>query len=176
MKKVFSTGLKGFKRVEWACLVIPMAVLVILVFVQIVMRAFAMKGFPWLEEFSRYVFVFATFLGASVAIDTDSHPKMTAVLVAVPRKVRLLLLIVGNAFCCAACFYIAYYGGEQIMRQAASGAMSTALPIPMYVPYIMIPLGLFTSGIRYASLVVREIKNLATGADLKTAAEGGETA
>ena len=139
-----------FRRIEWFCLVAPMTLLIILVFIQIVLRSSSIVGFPWLEEFSRYVFIFCTFLGASIAIDAGAHPKMTALLVAVPKPVKTALLITGDAVCCVLCFIVVYYGYIQITKQIATGIYSTALPIPLFVPYLIIPIGLFTSGVRYA--------------------------
>ena len=164
MKNGVSAVLRVFRLMEWACLVIPMALLVLLVFMQIVTRNLFGRSISWLEEFGRYVFVFCTFLGASVAIGTDGHPKMTAVLLAVPRFARCVMLIAGNAICCASCFLVAYYGYVQITKQIASGAMSTALPIPMYVPYLIIPIGLVTSGVRYAIALYKNASELADGA------------
>lgn len=156
LKKVF----RMIQIIEWICLVVPVIILVFLVFAEIVLRMFSFRGFagfPWLEEFSRYVLVFATFLGASIAIDTDSHPKMTALLIALPSKVNQLFLITGDFFCSILSFYISYYGYVQMLKQIAAGARSTALPIPMFIPYMIIPIGLFTSGIRYLFKTVKGI-------------------
>ena len=162
MKNGVAAVLRVFRRIEWVCLVMPMAVLVLLVFIQIITRNLFRWSISWLEEFGRYVFVFCTFLGASLAIGSDGHPKMTAILQAVPRLARYVMLIAGNAICCASCFLIAYYGYVQTTRQIASGAMSTALPIPMYVPYLIIPIGLATSGVRYAIAICKNVSGLAS--------------
>lgn len=150
-----------------------MAFLICAVVVEVIQRAFGVRGFAWLEEFSRYVFVFCTFLGASLAVETDGHAKMTAILVAVPKKVSLILTIIGNAFCAVVCGYVTYYGYLQIVKQAASGARATALPIPMYIPYIIIPLAMLVSAIRYLCLVVRDVRVL-TGKGEADEVKGGE--
>ena len=136
--KTLTSTLAVLRRIERICLVTPMAVLIILVFVQIVLRTMGMPGFSWLDELSRYILVFCTFLGASIAIDTDSHPKMTAIIAAVPRPANLSMKIVGDIFCAALCFFIAYYGYVQIMKQFDAGAMSSTLKIPMFIPYLII--------------------------------------
>ena len=66
-----------FRTLEKVLLVLPMAFLCICIFINILMRAFFQSGISWLEEFSRYAFVFSTFLGASIAVESDQHPKMT---------------------------------------------------------------------------------------------------
>ena len=172
----FTTTLTVLRRIERVCLVVPMAVLIIFVFLQIILRTMGFPGFPWLDELSRYILIFCTFLGISIAIDTDSHPKMTALLVAVPRPANLSLKMVGDVFCAAACFFIAYYGYVQITKQFSSGAISSTLTIPMYVPYLIIPVGLFTSGIRYIISLIKNAFLLSVKGDTARKLEGGEGA
>ena len=160
-----------FRRIEWILLVIPMAFLICAIVVEVFQRALGIRGFAWLEEFSRYVFVFCTFLGASLAVESDGHAKMTAILVAVPKKASLIMTIIGNAFCAFVSGAVAYYGYLQVVKQAARGAMATALPIPMYIPYVPSPLSMLVSAIRYLCLAIKDIRVLAGKADK---AEKGE--
>ena len=161
MKRAIKVAMEILRRIEWVCLAIPMAALVIFVSVQIIFRLNSVEGLSWLAEFGRYVFVFCTFLGISVAIHVDSYPRIKAVLLAVPRGPRYVLLIAGDLLGCAACFYLTYHGYIQISRQVTSAAMSTALPVLVYVPYLMIPIGLLTSGMRYAASLVKNAMALA---------------
>ncbi len=161
-----------FRKIEWFLLVVPMAFLILAVVVEVCQRAIGFKGFAWLEEFSRYVFVFCTFLGASLAVETDGHAKVTAVLVAVPKKVAAVMEIVGNLFCAGVCAAVTYYGFIQITKQMASGATATALPIPMYVPYLIIPLAMVVSAIRYLCLVAKTAGELTHKREEQAAEEG----
>ena len=163
-------ALDVFRTLEKVFLVVPVAFLCVCVVVNIFMRAFFQSGISWLEEFSRYVFVFATFLGASIAVESDQHPKMTAVVDAVPQKASLVLKIVGNLFCAALSFVVAYYGYLQIMKMAANGAQASSLPIPLYVPYLIIPLGMLVSAIRYLCQIWQEVRALSVNA---VSEEGG---
>lgn len=164
-----------FRRLEYILLVIPMAVLIVCIFINIMLRAFFESGISWLEEFSRYVFVFSTFLGASIAVETDQHPKMSAVIDLAPEKVSLTLKIIGSVFCAALSLVVSYYGYQQIVRMIANNAMASSLPIPMWVPYLIMPLALLVSGIRYLSLLVLNVKALfgKKPASDNNAAEGG---
>ena len=167
MKKAFD----AFRTLEKVLLVLPMAFLCICIFVNILMRAFFKSGISWLEEFSRYVFVFSTFLGASIAVESDQHPKMTAVIDAVPAKISLVLKIVGNLFCAVLSLVVTYYGYQQILKMIANGTMASSVPVPMYVPYLIIPLGMLVAGIRYLYQVWKNIRAL--GGSDSTAAKGG---
>ena len=141
-----------------------MAFLCICIVVNIFMRAFLDSGLAWLEELSRYIFVFSTFLGASIAIETGQHPKMTAVTDALHNKPRYAVLFIGNLFCAALSFLVAFYGYQQILRMISTGSMASSVPIPMLV-----------AGIRYLYLVICNVKSLAGKAALPdvTTQEGG---
>lgn len=152
MKKAINV----FRTLEKMFLVIPVAFLCVCIVINILLRAFFHSGISWLEEFSRYVFVFATFLGASIAVESDQHPKMTAIVDAVPRKASLILKIAGNLFCAVLSVVVAYYGYQQILKMIANGARASSLPVPMYVPYLIIPLGMLVSAIRYLCQVWQE--------------------
>ena len=72
----------------------------------------------------RYVLVFGTFLGASMAIRTDDHPRMTALLVAVPHTVRQILRIVGDLICIVGPV-VDYYSWLQISSMMRIGTMTS---------------------------------------------------
>ena len=152
-----------FRRLEYILLVAPMAFLCICIVINIVMRAFFQSGLSWLEELSRYIFVFSTFLGASIAVETGQHPKMTAVVDSLPNAGKQIFLIVGNLFCAALSFLVAYYGYQQVMRMIANGATASSVHIPLFVPYLIIPLGTLVAGIRYLILAASSVKLLAKG-------------
>lgn len=146
-----------FRTLEKVLLVLPMAFLCACIFINILMRAFFQSGISWLEEFSRYVFVFSTFLGASIAVESDQHPKMTALVDAVPARAGLILKIAGDLFCAALSLTVAFYGYQQILKMIANGAMASSLPVPLFIPYLIIPLGMLVAGIRYLCLVCQHV-------------------
>lgn len=164
MKKALAV----FRTLEKVLLVLPMAFLCVCIVINILMRAFFHSGISWLEEFSRYIFVFSTFLGASIAVESDQHPKMTAVLDVIPARVSLALKIIGDLFCAALSLTVAYYGCQQILKMIANGAMASSLPIPLYVPYLIIPLGMLVAGIRYLCLIWQHVRALSGASE-----EGG---
>nr|WP_326184383.1 TRAP transporter small permease [uncultured Oscillibacter sp.] len=169
-------ALDCFRRLEYILLVIPVAFLCVCIVINIFMRAFLDSGLSWLEEISRYIFVFQTFLGASIAVSTDQHPKMTAVVDALPHTARQIVLAVGNLLCAALCLLVAFYGYQQILRMISNGAMASSVRVPMYVPYLIIPLGTLMAAVRYLILVFGNVKALfrAPSAAEEAAAKGGD--
>ena len=50
-----------------------LAVMVVVVFLQVIFRFIIRSSLPWSEELSRYVMVWIVFLGASIGIKRKSH-------------------------------------------------------------------------------------------------------
>ena len=162
--------------IEGYLLAIPFVLLCVLIVVDIAMRTFFQSGLSWLEEFGRYVLVFGTFLGASMAIRTDDHPRMTALLVAVPHTVRQILKIVGDLICIVGLAVVDYYSWLQIASMMRIGTMTSTLPVPLWVPYVIIPIALCTMAVRYVIETVTDIRLLVHPPKKKDelATEGGE--
>lgn len=161
--------------IEGYLLAVPFVLLCVFIVIDIVLLKFFQSGFPWLEEFGRYVLVFGTFLGASMAVRTDDHPRMTALLVAVPHTVRQILKIVGDLICIAGLAVVDYFSWLQIASMVRIGTMTSTLPVPLWVGYIIIPIALCTMAIRYVFETVKDVKLLIhPPAKDAPAVEGGE--
>lgn len=164
--------LRVFDAIEGYLLAVPFLTLCLLIVAEVVMRKFFNSGISWLEEFGRYVLIFGTFLGASMAIPTDDHPRMTAVLVAVPHTVRQILKIIGDVICIVALAIVDYFSWLQIASMMRIGTMTSTLPVPMWVPYFIIPLAMAAMVVRFAIETWKDIGLLRKGPE--TALEGGE--
>ena len=66
------------KRFEELILVPSLVFTVILVFSQVVMRYVFQSSLYWSEELARYLFVWQTWLGASLAVREASHIRIEA--------------------------------------------------------------------------------------------------
>ena len=64
---------REFKRVNGALVVAMMAVMVALVFANVVGRYLFNRSFIWAEELSQYLMVWVTFLGAGLALRQGRH-------------------------------------------------------------------------------------------------------
>ena len=84
-----------FRGLEWL-MVIAMAIMVVLVFGNVVMRYGFNSGLMLSEELSRWLFVWMTFLGAVVALNERAHLGTDSLISRLPpggKKVCLLLTL-----------------------------------------------------------------------------------
>ena len=76
MFKTFMDKLASLLQVIVTAVVLFLAALI---FTQIVYRCFWHKGFPWIEELSNILFVWAMFLGITLGVHSSSHISIAAV-------------------------------------------------------------------------------------------------
>jgi TRAP-type C4-dicarboxylate transport system permease small subunit len=136
----------GFVRVLDRCidviLVLSMAVIVAALAAQVTLRYFFHSPLPWPEELSQFLLVGMSFLGMYVAIRRNQHIKIEWLPKSGPMFIRGLKLI-GLLSICVFLAYIGYGGFKLAMT--AWDQPSTALRIPMAVPYLIIPVACFLS-------------------------------
>jgi len=136
----------GFVRVLDRCieviLVLSMAIIVVALALQVTLRYFFHSPLPWPEELSQFLLVGMSFLGMYVALRRNQHiriewlPKNAGQFI---RGLKLIGLV-------SICVFLAYIGfGGFKLAMTAWGQPSTALRIPMAIPYLIIPVACLLS-------------------------------
>lgn len=67
---------KIFNRIEYYFLVFALAVMVAVIFTQVVMRFVFNNSLSWSEEFARYLFVWFSWMGVSAGVKDNDHLKV----------------------------------------------------------------------------------------------------
>jgi TRAP-type transport system small permease protein len=146
----------GFVRVLDRCidviLVLSMAIVVIALAGQVTLRYFFHSPLPWPEELSQFLLVWMSFLGMYVAIGRNQHIRIEWLPKNGSSFIRGLKLA-GLLSICVFLVYIGYGGWELAMT--AWGQPSTALRIPMAIPYLIIPVACFLSFFAVIALMLR---------------------
>jgi TRAP-type transport system small permease protein len=125
-----------FNRVVDVALVLALAVITVVLVVQVCMRYVFHAALPWPEELSQFLLVGISFLGMYRAITEDLHIRIDYL----PKGPLTLRLLRAAGLVLVAGFlgYVGY-GGLQLAISAWDHP-STALRIPMAIPYIIIPI------------------------------------
>ena len=129
-------------------------------------------SFSWLEELSRYCFIICTFIGASVAVTRDEHPKMTAIQELLGKKGAKVLQILADIICIILFCFVFYNAVLQTINMANVGTMTTSLKIPLFLIVSIIPLSAFGMVVRYIFALVQKLRPAADKAESATE-EGG---
>jgi TRAP-type C4-dicarboxylate transport system permease small subunit len=93
---MFDLAMKRLSKGIEAMLGLMLAVMVALVFGNVVLRYGLNSGIAISEEISRYIFVWMTFLGAIVALREHSHLGVDSLVRKLPRKGKLFCAVVSD--------------------------------------------------------------------------------
>ena len=113
-----------------------MAGLVIVTTLQVVFRV-AFNALTWSEEMSRYLLVWGTFFGATLAYKRGNHIAVTFVIDFFPTKLRVWFNILTYLLSLAFCYIVVQQGLSMIQMQVFQ--VSPALQLPMKYVYWSIP-------------------------------------
>jgi C4-dicarboxylate transporter DctQ subunit len=141
-----------FNDLEGWLLMVLMAAISIIIFVQVVFRQLGM-ALPWSEEASRYLAVWITFIGAAQGVKKGAHVGVEAFMLMFPVKVRKLVNILSVLICVFLCAVIGNFSTVIIRTQIVNRQVSPAMQFPIWIAYTAIPVGMALMIIRYIQIV-----------------------
>lgn len=139
-----------FDRIVDAVLVVALATISVALVAQVVLRYFFNAALPWPEELSQFLLVLISLLGMYRAIGKDQHIRIDWL----PKTRHPLLMTLRIAGLVFVCIFLGYvgYGGWQLAMTAWEQP-STALRVPMAIPYLIVPVACGLSLIAVAAVV-----------------------
>ncbi len=111
----------------------------IVIFMQVVYRYVFHASLPWSEEFARYILVYLTFLGASVAVKRNAHIGVEMVVSLLPRPVAKVLEWVASALSFAFFAILIGYGSKVV--KITMMQQSPAMHVKMGYIYMAVVIG-----------------------------------
>ncbi|MGE0718076.1 MAG: TRAP transporter small permease [Alphaproteobacteria bacterium] len=127
-------------RIEEALMAAAMAALCLITFANVLVRYFTNVSFAFTEEYSVSLMVILTLLGASLAVATDRHIRVTFLLDRLPPGARrwaelLVLLAVGTMFA-----LLVRLGGRLAWDEYRFEETSPGLGIPSFLYTMWLPI------------------------------------
>ncbi|MDR1109426.1 MAG: TRAP transporter small permease [Deltaproteobacteria bacterium] len=122
----------------------------------VVLRMFN-SSLPSTEELSQFLMFFITFLGTSYAARTGMNIRMSMLSDAMKGKARKALAIFVSAMTAAVMFYVAYLSLRYVMKIASLHRVSPILQVPVQYVWIIMPIGMFLTGVQYGLALARNI-------------------
>lgn len=135
-------------KLEEYFLVFCLGFMVLLVFVQVVMRYIFQNSLSWSEELARYLFLWLSWIGASYAVRERGHFRVQMFIDKLDGRKReigeALILLVWFGFC----LFLAYQGWLLTAHLFLRGQMSPAMQLPIAYAYASVPVGVTLMSIR----------------------------
>lgn len=146
-----------WNRIEEYFLVYTLALMVIIIFIQVIMRYLFNNSLSWSEELVRYLFIWQIWLGASVGIKNNDHIRIEILTKKLQGKSRELLEILLNLMLTAFYIFMIVEGFAYLQTVIAKDMTSTGLQIPLSIVYFSLPFGSAIVAVRLICRVINEI-------------------
>ncbi|SDS58678.1 TRAP-type C4-dicarboxylate transport system, small permease component [Halopseudomonas xinjiangensis] len=108
-------------------------------------------------ELTRMSMVIMTFAGLGYGVRKARHISMSAFYDQLRGKPRKLLLMFIHIVTGALMFYLAWHAWDYVSAIQDRGRRSSALQIPLWIPYMAAPVGFALAGIQYWLTVARNL-------------------
>lgn len=136
--KLLTNIAAGLQKVLNALSITLMALMVVIMFSQVVLRITVSSSIIWSEEALRFMFIWLVFLGVATAVYYNDLSRFELLAEKLPPMGQKILNTVILALS-GAVLYIAAIGAQPLVRRQM-GQLATALPIKMGVVYLVIPI------------------------------------
>ena len=152
-------ALQLFDRLEEWLIALLLATMTCITFTQVVARYVFNYSFVWALELNTFLFAWLIFLGMSYGVRVGSHIGVDAFVNTLgPRAARGAGI--AAATLCMVYAAIIFYGAWQYVDKMYSiGIEAQDLPIPQWVPRLVLPIGFGLLFVRFGEILYR----LATG-------------
>ncbi|HHW04258.1 MAG TPA: TRAP transporter small permease [Thermoanaerobacterales bacterium] len=169
------------ERFEETIMVFLLAAISCVMMAQIIARTF-FTSMPWPEEFGRYCYIWTVFLSLGYTIRKRNMLKVGLLMDLLPLKLRKSIEIVVNFIMLAIFALLFRYAIVYTGKVKATGQISPAMHIPMWIMYMATVVGFGLAVIRTIQEIVYNIKHFSEKAEttieatLKEAMQEVETA
>lgn len=156
MKKI----LKTYDNLEEKLLIFSLALNVLIVFFQVIMRSLFNTSLSWSEEITRYIFIWQIWMGASIAYRENEHIRVNLIFSVAKSKtakkfINILVDIIWLAFNLA----LVYIGFKLLASIHSRNAVSSGLRLPLIYVYAALPISSIIISIRQ----IIDIISISTG-------------
>jgi C4-dicarboxylate transporter DctQ subunit len=135
---------------------------VLLAFINVVARFVFHEGIDWAFELTNYLFIWSALFGAAYCFRLECHIKVTLLIDLLPPKASKFLIVFARFLTFLYLLAVAYYGYIFIfdpdLGLKASGEISVDLNVPMWIPYLALPIAFLFGAIRVALQIIEYIK------------------
>lgn len=145
MKRINQVLEKTAKALEWV-MIVALSVMVLVMFMQVLLRYVFSTGFAWTEELSRFMMIYMIFIGAAVLASQDGHISVTILddwLKGVPRKIIKLVQYILTLVYCAVMSQLGLSTLSIVSRQKTPNMQITMDIIYAVIPVSMILMGIY---------------------------------
>ena len=154
----------GYDKLEEYLLCASLVVTTLIIFAQIIMRSVFNSSLTWSEELTRYIFIWQIWLGVSIAQKEKQHIKVELLFSFIKNeKFKDVVDIIATLIMIAFNVFLVIKGSELVGQMIVRHNLSSAMRLPMYIVYLVLPLSAGILSLRLAGQLVSDMKDLFSG-------------
>jgi len=145
MKSIWRSFIQGVEKLSRFGAILGECVLILLlllVFHEVVVRYIFNKPTLYSVEISEYLLIFLAFIAAGWVLQEDKHVRMQSLTNLLPLKMQHVLACITSGIVFVFCAILVWQGTKSALMAYRGGYHSSSLlNTPMWLPYLIIPLG-----------------------------------
>jgi len=143
------------EQLEEGLIAFLLAIMTLLAFAQVVARYVFNYSFVWALELITVLFAWLIFLGMSYGVRVGSHIGVDALVRTLKPRTARIVAAIGALLCIAYAVIIIVGGSVYVAKMYEIGIEMQDLPIPQWVPRIVLPLGFALLAFRFLQVLYR---------------------
>lgn len=151
---------KVVSKIEELIAVIGLSAMTIITLVAVFFRYVLQSPIIWSEEAARYLMVWSTMLGISIATRQKAHLGIDIFISMAPKKAQRLLEILSTLMMIVMFVFLVIISIVFIRSALRTNNVSPMLRIPFYIIYLALPIGFGLSAVRSVQDLVDVIKGV----------------
>jgi C4-dicarboxylate transporter DctQ subunit len=144
-------------HLEEGFIALLLALMTLITFSQVVARYVFETGFGWALELTTYLFAWLVLFGISYGIKVGAHIGIDILVRQLPHQLRRIVGLLAVLACCAYCIILLVGATGYVYKIYEVGIEAQDLPIPRWIPFIMLPIGLAMALLRLLQVAWRTL-------------------
>lgn len=159
-RRALGVFVAGVDHVNFAAAVLAvtlLAALAVVVFLEVVARAFAAPT-EWSLELTTYALVWCGFAGSAYALKHGRHIRIDVLLTRLPPRAVWWLELFCDFAALIFCTIVAIYGAGFVRVSYVTDVVSVSpLRVPMFIPHLAVPVGTGLLGLQFLSRIFERL-------------------
>ena len=140
--KIYKYFIKGVELTTTWLTIISTASLVTVMILNVVFRYFLQIPLVWADEVSLYLFAWCTFLGAGLGVKHNEMAAVTLIIDYLPKSFLKYVQICIQLLIITFSVIAGKFAINWLLSPSTINTISPSAGLPMWVPYLVLPLGL----------------------------------
>ena len=151
--------MKFLERLEDLIPMVMLCIMFLVLLIQTFFRYVLSNSLLWPEEVAKYAFIALVYFGAGVAAREGRHLEISIAKTFFGEKVKRFIIKITSVLTVAYCALMAVWGYDMVMFVKESGQLSASIPVPTYIFYLPIFIGMVWMGLRTITYTRKALKS-----------------